>query len=238
METFEAPDKALLVIPHPDDGESGCGGTVSKWIAEGTKVLYVVCTNGDKGTSDLAMTRDRLAKIRYEEQKEAVRALGVHELVWLGYGDGELEDNSEFRELIVHEIRRFKPDVVLAMDPVRNLSHSHRDHRKSGQVALDACFPYSRDVLHYEDQIRKDGLESHKVKTILLWGTENPDIAIDIEDTISNKLEALAKHKSQLSMARDDMDQFVKSWAKRAAERAEGTGYKYAETFRKISFRL
>ena len=109
--------------------------------------------------------------------------LGVHELIWLGYGDGELEDNSEFRGLIVHEIRRFKPDVVLAMDPVRTLSHSHRDHRKSGQVALDACFPYSRDVLHYEDQIHKEGLESHKVKSILLWGTENPDIAVDIEDS-------------------------------------------------------
>ena len=237
MDSIDAPEKAMLVIPHPDDGESGCGGTVGKWIKQGTKVLYVVCTNGDKGTSDLEMTRDRLAKIRYEEQKEAINVLGVHELIWLGYGDGELEDNSEFRGLIVHEIRRFKPDVVLAMDPVRTLSHSHRDHRKSGQVALDACFPYSRDVLHYEDHIHKEGLESHKVKSILLWGTENPDIAVDIEDSISIKLEALSKHKSQLSMARDDMDEFVKNWAKRAAERAEGTKYKYAETFRKISFR-
>lgn len=237
MDTFDAPARAMLVIPHPDDGESGCGGTVARWIKDGTEVLYVVCTNGDKGTSDLEMTRTRLAEIREGEQREAIDVLGVQQMTWLAYGDGELEDSREFRGQLVHEIRRFKPDVVLAMDPIRTQSHSHRDHRMSGQVAMDACFPYARDALHYEDHIHEEGLDTHKVGDMLLWGTENPDIAIDISGTIHTKLEALSKHKSQLSMARDDMEEFVKRWAKRAAERAEGTGYEYAETFRKVSFR-
>ena len=237
MEQFEAPERAMLVIPHPDDGESGCGGTVAKWVKEGTEFLYVVCTNGDKGSSDLEMTRERLAEIREREQRAAIEVLGVQQLTWLGYGDGELEDTREFRGQLVHEIRRFQPDVVLAMDPMHTQSHSHRDHRISGQVALDACFPYARDVLHYEDHIRVEGLSTHKVASVLMWGSENPDIAIDISDTIRTKLEALSRHESQVSMPEGDVEEFVKRWARRSAERAVGTGFEYAETFRKIDFR-
>jgi LmbE family N-acetylglucosaminyl deacetylase len=237
METIDTPQRVMVVIPHPDDGESGCGGTIAKWIAEGCKALYVVCTNGDKGTSDLEMTMERLAETREAEQCKAAETLGVDEVVFLRYGDGELEDTREFRGQLVHEIRRFQPDVVMAMDPYHPNSHSHRDHRISGQVAMDACFPYARDVLHYSEHLTSEGLETFKVGIMLLWGTENPDVAFDIEPTLETKLNALAAHASQLSMPRDDMEEFVKRWASRAAERSEGTGYKYAETFRKLSFR-
>ena len=237
MESIDTPERAMLVIPHPDDGESGCGGTVAKWIKEGCQLLYVVCTNGDKGSSDPEMTSERLAKIREEEQCKAAETLGVHEVVFLGYGDGELEDTRAFRGQIVRELRRFRPDVALAMDPFRARFHSHRDHRTSGQVALDACFPYARDILHYPEHVKDEGFEPHKVGTILLWGTEEPDVAVDISETLGVKLDALASHASQLSMPRDDMEEFVKRWASRAAERAEGTGYEYAETFRRITFR-
>ena len=236
MDSFDTPERAMLVIPHPDDGESGCGGTVAKWISEGTAVLYVVCTNGNKGTSDREMTPERLAKTRRAEQDAAIEVLGVQELAWLDYGDGELEDTREFRGRLVREIRRFRPDVVLAIDPMRVQSHTHRDHRISGQVAMDACFPYSRDVLHYAEHIA-EGLDPHSVQTMLLWGSENPDVAIDISQTLSTKLEALSQHMSQLSMARNDMEEFVKMWARRAAERSAGTGYEYAEVFRKVAFR-
>ena len=237
MESFDTPERAMIVIPHPDDGESGCGGTVAKWVSEGCKVLYLVCTNGDKGSSDMEMSSERLAKMREEEQCKAAELLGVQEVVFLGYGDGELEDTRTFRGQIVHEIRRFQPDVVFAMDPYHPHSHSHRDHRTSGQVAMDACFPYARDVLHFPEHLRGEGLETFKVGTCLLWGTETPDVVIDIGETLEKKLHALAAHASQMTMAQDDMEEFVKRWASRAAERSEGTGYKYAETFRKLSFR-
>ena len=236
METVETPGRAMVVVPHPDDGESGCAGTVARWIREGAQVLYVVCTNGDKGTADPEMTSQRLAQLREEEQRRAVQVLGVHEAVFLGHPDGELEDDRAFRGELVREIRRFKPQVVLAMDPYRSGSHTHRDHRISGQVALDACFPYARDPLHYAEQTR-DGLEPHKVSTVLLWGTEQPDVAVDIFETLDIKLKALSAHESQLSGPGFDVAEFVKRWARRAAERAEDTGYEYAETFRKLSFR-
>jgi LmbE family N-acetylglucosaminyl deacetylase len=237
MDSFDTPQRAMFVIPHPDDGESGCGGTVAKWVAEGCQVLYVVCTNGDKGTSDPDMTSERLAQIREKEQCKAAAVLGVQEVVFLGHGDGELEDTKLFRGQLVRQVRRFKPDVVFAIDPFHARSHSHRDHRVSGQVALDACFPYSRDTLHYPEHLKEEGLEPHKVETVLLWGTETPEVAIDITETLDKKLQALACHVSQMSFGEDGIEAWMNRWADRLAERSQATGFKYAETFRKISFR-
>ena len=238
METLETPERALLVIPHPDDGESGAAGTVAKWAREGTHVLYLVCTNGDKGSSDLSMTSERLAAIREQEQRNAARILGVEDVVFLGYGDGELEDTPAFRGQIVHQIRRWKPNVVMAMDPMRVSSHTHRDHRISGQAALDACFPFARDFLHYPEHMRS-GLEPHKTSLILLWGSESPDTVIDIEDTLNLKMQSLAAHESQLSTDLERIEQFAKRRATDAAAKAADHGhlYRYAEVYRKISFR-
>ena len=238
METIETPERAMLVIPHPDDGESGCAGTVAKWVAEGCHVLYVVATNGDKGSSDPEMTSERLAAIRDEEQRNAARVLGVEEVVFLGYGDGELEDTREFRGQVVRQIRRWRPDVLFAMDPLRTEGHTHRDHRISGLVAMDACFPYARDLLHYPEHI-DEGLETYKVGAVLLWGSENPDTVVDIASTVERKMEALASHASQLSTDTARIDGFVKRRATDAAERAssDGVHYEFAEVFRRISFR-
>ena len=63
----DRPDRAMVVTPHPDDAEIGCGGTIAGWIREGTEVVYVLCTNGDKGTEDRELTSERLAAIREEE---------------------------------------------------------------------------------------------------------------------------------------------------------------------------
>ncbi len=238
METIETPERAMLVIPHPDDGESGAAGTTAKWTREGCRVLYVVCTNGDKGSSDPEMTSERLAAIREQEQLNAAAALGVEDVVFLGYGDGELEDTREFRGRIVEQIRRWMPDVVFAMDPMRVASHSHRDHRISGQAAMDACFPFARDILHFPEHIA-NGLEPHKTGSVLLWGSENPDVVVDIESTIDLKMQGLAAHESQLSTDPARIEQFAKRRAEDAARRAADHGhpYKYAELFRRINFR-
>ena len=238
METIETPERAMLVIPHPDDGESGCAGTVAGWVAQGCQVLYVVATNGDKGTSDPEMTSERLAAIRREEQCKAAEVLGVQEVVFLGHGDGELEDNREFRGEIVRQIRRWHPDVLMTMDPLRVQGHTHRDHRISGQVAMDACFPYARDMLHFPEHLQ-EGLETHKVGAVLLWGSENPDTVVDIGGTLELKARALAAHASQVSTDAGRIEESVKRRAQGAAERASADGdrVEFAEVFRKISFR-
>ena len=231
---IERPDRAMLVIPHPDDAEGGVGGTVAKWVAEGTEFVFVLCTNGDKGTSDPNMTTEKLAKIREGEQAEAAASLGVKEVIFLGYGDGELEDTREFRGELVHAIRKHKPQVVFCTDPFRQTFYMHRDHRMSGQVTLDAVFPYARDFLHYHEHIRDEGLETHKVADVLMWGTEHPDTFIDITDTIEDKINALKKHDSQLGNSGRNVDNFVKQNAQRQGQLANMT---YAEGFRRIHFR-
>ncbi len=85
----------LVIMPHPDDAEFGAGGTIAKMTAEGKKVAYVVCTNGDKGTSDRNMIPSELVKIREEEQRQAAGVLGVSRVVFLGKPDQGLENTPE-----------------------------------------------------------------------------------------------------------------------------------------------
>ena len=230
---MDRPETALVVTPHPDDAEIGCGGTVAKWIAEGTAVYYVLCTNGDKGTSDPNLTSARLAEIREREQAEAADVLGVREVVYLGYPDGALEDTADFRGRLVHAIRKFKPDAVLATDPHRRGFYLHRDHRMCGTVTMDAVFPYARDRLHYPEH-EKEGLQPHKAGDVLFWGTEEPDTFVDITDTIDLKIESLKKHASQISSEDGDVGDFIRASARRAGQRAD---MPYAESFRRIRIR-
>ncbi len=230
---IERPERAMVVIPHPDDGEGGVGGTTAKWVADGTEVVFVLCTNGDKGTNDPSMTQAKLAAVREREQAAAAKALGVKEVIYLRYGDGELEDTKKFRGELVRAIRKHKPDVVFCTDPFRTTFYLHRDHRISGQATLDAVFPYARDFLHYNEHIQ-EGLETHKVGDVLMWGTEHPDTFIDITDTIETKIEALKKHDSQVGGGGRDVDRFVKENAQRQGQQADMA---YAEGFRRIQFR-
>ena len=231
-----APQRALAVTPHPDDCEGGCGGTIAKWVKEaGTEVVVVLCTNGDKGSSDRKISPRELGVIREREQQEAAEVLGVKEVVLLSHPDGELEDTMLFRGQIVREIRRHKPDVILCIDPYRSTSHTHRDHRKSGQVALDAAFSYAWSYLHFPDQILREGLEPHRVGEGYLWGSEDPDIAVDIEGYVDAKAASLSKHASQMRSDPTERAARIREWAARGGERA---GVPYAEHFRRIRFKI
>ena len=69
--------RAMVVVAHPDDAEWGCAGTVAKWCAEGWEVVYVLCTDGSKGSEDPEMTSGRLVEIRKQEQLNAGKVLGL-----------------------------------------------------------------------------------------------------------------------------------------------------------------
>ncbi len=232
--SFPVPERALVITPHPDDSELGCGGTVATWIKQGTEVVYLLCTNGDKGSNDPEMTSPKLAELRKIEQQKAAEILGVLEVVRLDYEDGSLEDTPLFRGQIVEAIRRFKPDVALFTDPLRTGFYLHRDHRIAGSVALDALFPYARDRLHYPEH-EFEGLLPHKTADALMWGSESPDTFIDITASIDKKIEALAAHKTQMPSGEEsyELADLIKVTASRIGDRC---GYKYAEGFRRISF--
>ena len=217
----------LVVTPHPDDAEYGVAGTVARWTNEGRTVVYVVCTNGDKGTSDREMKPESLIKIREKEQIAAANLLGVKEVIFLGYQDQGLEETPQFRKDIVKQIRRFRPETVVTADPYRRYIW-HRDHRITGRVTLDAVFPYARDHLSYPDLL-EEGLEPHKVKEVLLWASENINHRLDITDTFPLKLNALREHKSQVGhIPRQELEGYLRG---RAIQLSEAESFQLAEGF-------
>ncbi len=223
--------RVLLVVAHPDDAEFGCGGTVAKWVKEGREVSYVILTNGDKGSDDRRMTSERLAKIRAAEQLNAARTLGVERVEFLGYPDGELEDTREVRRDVTAQIRRFRPDLIVTQNPNRtsNLYASHRDHRTTGGVALDCVYPLARDRLSFPELLVQ-GLKPHKAREVYLMGGENPEVVVDISDTMELKLKALACHTSQMG----DFSLVEARVRERAAQLGKPKGYAFAEAFNRI----
>lgn len=231
-----APKRAMAITPHPDDCEGGCGGTLAKWVKEsGTVGAVVMCTNGNKGTGDREMTSERLAATRVIEQNNASKIVGVTDVVFLAHPDGGLEDTELFRSQVTREIRRFKPDLILAVDPYRSTSHTHRDHRKSGQVALDAAFTYAWSYQHFPEQITEGGLEPHRVEQAFLWGGEDPDVFVDIHDYLEIKVDSLGAHASQMS---SDREVRLERVTNNSGRHKEATGLDHAEGFRRITFNL
>lgn len=227
---------AMVVTPHPDDAEYGIAGTVARWVKEGKEVVYVVCTNGDKGTSDINLRPEALAKIREKEQLDAANVLGVREVIFLRHPDQGLEDTYEFRKQLVRLIRMYHPDIVATTDPYLRYKW-HRDHRIAGQVVLDAVFPFARDFLAYPDLLL-DGLQPHKVKEVLLWSmllfwdSQEINYRSDITDTLDLKISALRCHKSQIGhLPSPDLENLL---MQQHEAMAQGESFKLAEAFHRV----
>jgi LmbE family N-acetylglucosaminyl deacetylase len=234
LEGLEMRDKlnVMVISAHPDDAEFGAAGTVARWTREGHGVVYIVCTSGEKGTTDRQMTPDRLAAIREKEQLAAASVLGVQDTVFLRYPDQTLEDTAEFRKHIVRLIRHYRPDRVITSDPYRRYLW-HRDHRIVGQVVMDALFPYARDHLAYPDLL-EDGLEPHKVREALFWGADDINYPSDISETFDLKLKALKCHASQVKeLGIADLEDWLRE---RCRQMAEGSDFDLAEAFHRVVF--
>ena len=221
---------AMVVSPHPDDAEYGAAGTVARWTGEGKRVIYVVCTNGDKGTSDPDIKPEDLTLIREKEQLAAAELLGVSEIIFLRHPDQGLEDTPGFRKEIVRLIRKYRPKIMVTADPYRRYVW-HRDHRIAGQVTLDAVFPYARDHLAYPELI-KEGLLPHKVKGMLFWASEDINYRSDITDTYSVKIAALRCHRSQVGYL--DNPEEAERLRQRYRSLAEGEDFELAEAFHRV----
>lgn len=223
-------ERVMLITAHPDDSEFGAGGTVARLARDGREITYVIATNGNKGSSDRTMTPERLALIRMEEQRQAARVLGVARVEFLGYPDGELEDTRDLRRDITREIRRWRPDLVITMNPHRtyNLYASHRDHRIVAGVALDCVYPLARDHMSFPELMPE--LEPHKVREIHLMQWDDPHLVVDITDVMDLKLKAIACHVSQVG----DFAGVEARVRERNAEIGRASGHAYAEAYDRI----
>ena len=224
------PVHALVIAAHPDDIEIAAGGTVAGWTAAGLEVAFVLCTRGEKGTADRAVRPEHLARTREAEQRAAAAVLGVDRVAFLGLPDQGLEDTPAFRKGIVRQLRVHRPRIVVTSDPYRRYLW-HRDHRVTGQVVMDAVFPYARDPLAYPDLL-DEGLEPHKVAEAWFWAAEEPNHRVDIGPFLDAKTAALACHRSQLAGLPDPDPA---AWLRRMArEAAGGPGDGLAEAFHRV----
>lgn len=227
------PEKAMVIVAHPDDIEFSCAGTVARWVKEGAEVVYVLCTSGDVGIDKPDMTRARAAEIREAEQRAAAKLVGVNEVIFLREPDGLLENTIALRKRLVREIRRFRPEVVITGDPTVVLPGpnyiNHPDHRAAAGATLDAVFPAAGQP-HLFEELADEGITAHKVRKVYVTSYRQGDTYVNISDTMDLKIEALKKHVSQ--MGDWDPEPMVREWA---AEAAKGKEMAYAEAFRVVT---
>jgi LmbE family N-acetylglucosaminyl deacetylase len=228
MEVNRNPESAMVIVAHPDDAEFTMAGTVAAWTEAGCGVTYVVCTDGNAGSHEPGMTREKLAEIRRSEQRAACSILGVSDVVFLGYDDGELQPTMELRRDLVRVIRQYKPEVVLTGDPTALFSGdyyiNHPDHRAAAQAALDAVAPASEMPLLWPELGAP-----HRVRRVYVYGNDQANAWIDLTDTIEQKIAALKQHASQ--MGDWDPTEMIKEWN---AETGQEKGLAYAEKYRVI----
>jgi LmbE family N-acetylglucosaminyl deacetylase len=218
----------LVIAAHPDDPDFLAGGTVARLAKEGREVAYVILTNGNKGSGNRSVTSEQLAPIRQEEQRRAAHVLSVGHVEFLGYEDGELEDTRELRRDVTREIRRWRPDLIITLNPNRtynNFPGWHRDHRITGGVVLDCVYPLARDHLSFPELLPE--FEPHQVREVYLIQWEQPALVVDVTDTMEDKLKAIACHASQLG----DFSVVEARMRARAASLGKAKGYTYGEGF-------
>ncbi len=235
--TWETPQKILVILAHPDDPEFFCGATLAKWARAGHEITYLLLTCGDKGfnpTTQADMTPAKLCALRHVEQRNAANVIGAKAVHFLDVEDGYLIPSLDLRRDVVREIRRHKPNVLVTCDP-QNLfalyGLNHPDHRACGQVVLDAVFPAAGSPVFFPELL-EEGFEPHMPKEIWCSLTQQPNTILDVTDTWDIKLKALFEHTTQIQ----EPDKLAERMKARRAEDSTEENPRYEEKFRVVKY--
>ena len=193
-------ERVLVVTAHPDDVDFGAAGTVASWAKAGLAVTYCVITDGQAGGFDPGLDRADMPRIRRAEQAGAAREVGVEDLVFLGYVDGELELSLDLVRELTRVVRRVRPHRVLIQSPERNwerLAPSHPDHLVGGEAATRALYPAAGNPFAFRELVEDEGLEAWSPREV--WIMEHPtsNHVVDVTDHFDAKMAALMSHESQ-----------------------------------------
>ncbi len=191
----------LVIVAHPDDPEFFAGGTIARWCAEGHDVRYVIVTGGNKGSDVPEMTPEKLVALRRDEQRNAARKLGVTDVNFLAYVDGELLNTLAVQRDLVREIRHARPDIIVTTDPLTlhygAVRVNHNDHRMVGMAVCDAIFPAAGNRMYFPELLA-DGFEPRYPLEIYFAGASHPNTLVDITDYADKKIAAIREHVSQV----------------------------------------
>ncbi len=230
-------ERILVITAHPDDVDFGAGGTVRKWTQSGIEVSYCICTDGDAGGADRDVPRSEIPKIRQAEQRAAGAALGVTDIHFLGYKDGDLQLTQDLRRDISRVIRQVKPQRVLMQSPERNwdrIYSSHPDHLAAGEAAIHSVYPDARNPFAHPTLLEDEGLEAWSVGEVWVMGAPEVNHYEDVTEMLSDKLAALQAHKSQTAHM-EDLEGRIRTWMSATAIEAGFGPESLAESFRVVN---
>lgn len=226
-----------MVTAHPDDVDFGAAGTVATLVARGAMVTYCIVTDGDAGGFDPSVPRADIPGIRRAEQVAAAAVVGVTDVRFLGYRDGELTVSHDLRRDITRVIRQVQPERVLTMSPVRNwdrIGASHPDHMAAAEATVQAIYPDARNQFAHPTLMADEGLGEWVVPELWMFGSPTPNTFVDVTDQWPTKLAALRAHESQTAHM-TDLEQMMRG----AMEQAAGLGGlpegRLAEMFHAVS---
>ncbi len=225
--------RVLSITAHPDDVDFGASGTVAAWVAAGVAVTYCIITDGDAGGFDPAVPRSEIPGIRRAEQVAAAAAVGVTDVRFLGYRDGELTVSHGLRRDLSRVIRQVQPQRLLIQTPERNwerIPASHPDHMAAGEAAIQAVYPDARNPFAHPSLLDDEGLEAWSVSEVWVMGHPTLTHYVDITDTFDRKIAALRAHESQTGHL-EQLEDFIRGWATRNAEAAGLPEGRLAEAF-------
>ena len=218
----------LAFAAHPDDVELSCAGTLMKHIDAGMSVGIVDLTQGELGSRG---TKDT----RYSEAAEASRIMEVSERVNLKMKDGFFEINEKNKRLIIEQIRRFRPKIVL----VNAVSDRHPDHGRGSQLVSEACF--LAGLRKVETSFNGQNQEEYRPEVVYHYIQDyhiQPDFVLDVTDYADRKIEAIKAYKTQFHdpnskepqtpISGEDFFDFIRS---RMRDFGRTAGVKYAEGF-------
>ena len=228
-----AVDRILVVTAHPDDVDFGAGGTIAIWTDMGKAVSYCIITDGDAGGADPDVPRENIAGIRRAEQTAAGVILGVTDIHFLGYRDGELSVTHDLRRDISRVIRKVRPQRLLMQSPDRNWKRiyaSHPDHLAAGEAAIFAVYPDARNPFAHVSLLQDEGLAEWAVPEVWVFGTPTPNHYMDVTDQFDRKVAALIAHESQTGHM-EDLAGRITGWLTMQAAEAGLPEGRLAEAF-------
>lgn len=254
----EASRKVAMVIgAHPDDADFACAGTVASWVREGWRVIYVILTDGSGGGPDDMLNQGwwarrkfvkKLVATRQQEERAAAAALGVEEVIFLGYKDNQLQPTMKLRRELVCLLRRYRPTRVICYSPDRSWREEtplwawHPDHQASGRAAIEAIYPASQNPWDFPALLRKGlwfkrrkPLEPHEVSEVYFIDAPVCNHTVDVTEFTEEMEQALRAHASQFGgeAGIESMVELQRSIARQNGRRG---GVTYAEAFhRKVN---
>ena len=177
----------LAFAAHPDDIELSCSGTLMKHISEGKRVGIVDLTQGELGSRGTIETR-------YSEAALASKIMGIEVRVNLKMEDGFFQINEVNKRLIIEQIRRFQPEIVLA----NAIEDRHPDHGRASQLVSEACFLAGlRKVETSWDGQEQTAFRPAAVYHYIQDHYIKPDFVVDVTSFVDRKIESIQAYSTQ-----------------------------------------